>query len=288
MLLEVIGKNNFLESFTIKSPCKVNLGLKILNQRLDGYHNILSIFIQLNLCDILEFSPAKNLSINFSNPDISNKFNTVSSAVEIISSYCNVDITNNIYVKKNIPIGGGLGGGSSNAAYTMIALNKLYELNLSNAVLEKLASKIGADVPFFINGGIKEISKKGDVIKDINYAVLQNKFFVLIMPNFSISTKWAYNKVKKHLHAQRNHHKFPPLEDKVDWALFENDFEHIVCLTYPEILSIKDILYSEGALYSGLSGSGSTMFGIYNDIITAEKAVKNFKKYHTHIASPLI
>ena len=106
--------------------------------------------------------------------------------------------------------------------------------------------------------------------------------------NFSISTRWAYNKVKKHLHGQRNHHRFSPLDDKVDWTLFENDFEHIVCLTYPEILNIKDILYKQGALYSSLSGSGSTMFGIYDDIIVAKKAASNLNKYHTHIASPLI
>ena len=82
--------------------------------------------------------------------------------------------------------------------------------------------------------------------------------------------------------------KFPPLTNKVDWTLFENDFEHIVCLTYPEILNIKDILYKKGALYSSLSGSGSTMFGIYNDIDAAQIAIKDLYQYQTHIASPKI
>ncbi len=277
-----------METLTIKSPSKVNLGLKVLNQREDGYHNISSIFIQLDLCDILEFYPSKKISINFRNAPISSKSNSVISAVEVISSYCNIEIKNKIEIKKNIPIGGGLGGGSSNAAYTLIALNKLYNLNLSNIVLEKLACEIGSDVPFFIRGGIKEIGKTGYDIKEINFESIKDKFFLLVMPNFTISTKWAYNKVKKHLHAQRNNHKFPPLDDKVDWTLFENDFEHIICLTYPEILNIKDILYKEGALYSGLSGSGSTMFGIYDDIIMAKKTITSLKKYHTHIASPLI
>jgi 4-diphosphocytidyl-2-C-methyl-D-erythritol kinase len=277
-----------LKSLIVKSPCKVNLGLKILNQRLDGYHNILSIFIQLDLYDVLEFFPAKETSINFSNSLISNELNSINSAVEILSSYCNVNIKQRIKIKKNIPIGGGLGGGSSNAAYTLLALNRLYNLNLSSMILEKLACKIGSDVPFFIKGGVKQISKTGYDIKEIKYDSVKNKFFLLVMPKFSISTKWAYNKVKKHLHAQRNHPKFPPLDDKVDWALFKNDFEHIVCLAYPEILNIKDILYEQGALYSGLSGSGSTMFGIYNDIIAAKKAASNLNKYHTHIASPLI
>jgi len=166
-----------LKSLIIKSPCKVNLGLKILNQRPDGYHNILSIFIQLDLYDILEFSPAKEISINFSNSLIPNELNSVNSAVEILSSYCNIDIKQKISIKKNIPIGGGLGGGSSNAAYTLLALNKLYNLNLSNLILEKLACKIGSDVPFFIKGGVKKISKTGYDIKEINYDSFKINFF---------------------------------------------------------------------------------------------------------------
>ena len=277
-----------MKSLCIKSPCKVNLGLKILDQRPDGYHNISSIFIQLNLYDLLEFNKSNQLSINFNNPDISNKSNSVKKAVDYISNYCNIDIKCQIHIQKNIPIGGGLGGGSSNAAYTLIALNRLYDLNLSNSILKKIAAKIGSDVTFFIEGGIKKISKSGDVINDINFPSIKNKFFVLVMPDFSISTQWAYSKVKKHLHGRINHHKFPPLDGKVDWTLFENDFEHIVCLTYPKILDIKKTLYDTGALYSGLSGSGSTMFGIYNDIQGAEKAIYSIKEYHTHITSPVI
>ena len=276
-----------MKSLLIKSPCKTNLGLKILNRRTDGYHNILSIFIELTLYDSLQFSPSEELSINFNNADIPAS-NSVRDAVNIISKYCNVVIKHKITINKKIPIGGGLGGGSSNAAYTLMALNDIYNLNLSNNNLEKLACKIGSDVPFFIKGGIKKISGTGNIIKDMNGAFIKNKVFLLVMPNFSISTKWAYNKIKKQLYRQKNTSKFPPLDDKVDWTLFENDFEHIICLAYPEILNIKDILYNSGALYSGLSGSGSTMFGIYNDIMTAKKSVKTLNKYHTHIASPVI
>mgnify|MGYP006096289975 CR=1 FL=1 len=276
-----------MKSLLIKSPCKTNLGLKILNRRTDGYHNILSIFIELTLYDSLQFSPSEELSINFNNADIPDS-NSVRDAVNIISKYCNVVIKHKITINKKIPIGGGLGGGSSNAAYTLMALNDIYNLNLSNNNLEKLACKIGSDVPFFIKGGIKKISGTGNIIKDMNGAFIKDKVFLLVMPNFSISTKWAYNKIKKQLYRQKNTSKFPPLDDKVDWTLFENDFEHIICLAYPEILNIKDILYNSGALYSGLSGSGSTMFGIYNDIMTAKKSVKTLNKYHTHIASPVI
>ena len=109
----------------------------------------------------------------------------------------------------------------------------------------------------------------------------------MVIPNFSISTKWAYSKVKKQLYGQKINPKFSPLDDKVDWTLFENDFEHIVCLTYPEILDIKSMLYKSGALYSGLSGSGSTMFGIYNDKELLTKVHSKISKYKTIIVSPI-
>ena len=138
-----------------------------------------------------------------------------------------------IKVKKNIPIGSGLGGGSSNAAYTLKMLNKIYSLNIKNSSLEKIGGKIGGDVPFFINGGIKKISGIGNIIENINSDSIKDKIFLLVFPNFSISTTWAYEKIKKHLSSNKINPKFPPLTNKVDWTLFENDFEHIVCLAYP-------------------------------------------------------
>ena len=271
----------------IKSPSKVNLGLKVINKRDDGYHNIYSVFIEISLCDVLRFIQSDNLKIEFLNINIPSK-NTVSKAVDLISSIYNIDIKHTIIINKNIPIGGGLGGGSSNAAYTLIALNKLYNLNITNKSLCHLANQIGSDVPFFIHGGIKQISGRGDIIENIPSSVIKNKIFLLVIPNFSVSTKRAYQKIKKHLAAIEINPKFPSLTNKVDWTLFENDFEHIVCLTYPEILDIKSMLYKLGALYSGLSGSGSTMFGIYDDIKSAEIAAESLNKYQTHIAFPNI
>ncbi len=276
-----------MKPFIVKSFCKVNLGLKIFNKKIDGYHNINSIFIEISLHDVIEIYQSSHLKIQFSNPEIPD-LNTVYTAVEVFSQYCNIDVKQNFLINKNIPIGAGLGGGSSNAAYTLLALDKIYNTKINNQVLEKLGRKIGSDVPFFIRGGIKEVSGTGHKIKDINFSSINGKAFLLVMPNFSISTKWAYDKIKKELYADKNNTKFSPLDDRVDWTLFENVFEHIVCLAYPEILDIKNTLYDKGSLYSGLSGSGSTMFGIYNDIKAAENAAKFFKQYHTFIASPNI
>jgi len=272
---------------TIQSTSKVNLGLQVINKRSDDYHNISSIFIELDLCDTLTFIPSDNFNIEFLNADIPLK-NTVLDAATLISKLYNINLSYKIVVDKKIPIGSGLGGGSSNAACTLKMLNKLYSLNIQNSFLENIGTKIGADVPFFINGGVKKISGIGNIIKNIDSDAIKDKIFLLVLPEFSISTKWAYQKIKKHLSSKKINPKFSPLTNKVDWTLFENDFEHIVCLAYPEILDIKSTLYKSGALYSGLSGSGSTMFGIYNDIKLAQIAIKNLCEYQTHIASPKI
>ena len=266
------------------------MGLKVINKRSDGYHNISSIFVELDLSDTITFIPSNKLKIEFLNADIPLE-NTVSQSIELISKSYNIDLNYKIIIHKNIPIGSGLGGGSSNAAHILKILNQLYSLNIQNSFLERIGSKIGSDVPFFINGGIKKISGKGNIIKDIKsdlIDMIKNKVFLLVFPNFSISTKWAYQKIKKHLSSNKINPKFPPLTNKVDWTLFENDFEHIVCLAYPEILDIKSALYKSGALYSSLSGSGSTMFGIYNDIKSAQIAIKNLSEYQTYIASPMV
>ncbi len=277
--------------FSIQSPAKINFGLKVLNERSDYFHNIASIFIELNLYDSIDFYSHSTLEIiskgNYIAPN--NTDNIIYKAVHALSANSDINFNYKIILNKNIPIGAGLGGGSSNAAKTLVALNKIHKLNLGKESLCSIGNKIGSDVPFFINGGIKEISGKGEIIKSINCSALRDKIFLLIYPNISISTKWAYNEIKKHLEPKKIRHKFPPLTNKVNWSLFENDFEHIVCLTYPEIKDIKKKLYNTGALYSSLSGSGSTMFGIYNDIEIVNKAINSFKnKYHTFIARPQI
>ena len=279
-----------MKSFEIKSFSKINLGLKITGRRNDGFHNIYSIFIENDLHDVIRFEQSDSLEIKFKNQIIP-EVNTVSNAINVISDYCNLNKKNikyKITVIKNIPVGSGLGGGSSNAAYIIKTINKIYDLGLRNYDLEKLAIKIGSDVPFFISGKVKQISGIGEVIKTIDSTFLKDKIFLLVFPDFSVSTKWAYGKIKKDLYDDKINTKFPPLDNKVDLSLFENVFEHIVCLTYPEIMDIKSLLIDSGALYASLSGSGSTMFGIYNDIDLAKNAISYLNRYHTCLALPRI
>ncbi|MBI64684.1 MAG: 4-(cytidine 5'-diphospho)-2-C-methyl-D-erythritol kinase [Candidatus Marinimicrobia bacterium] len=272
-----------------KSFAKINLGLKIINQREDGYHNIKSIFIQINLNDNLHFLPSEKFNIESTGIKVStNQSNTVFRAVKLLEKKFNINVQHKIIIDKRIPLGGGLGGGSSNAALALVTIAQLYKLNITNKDLFNLANEIGSDVPFFLYGGAKMVEGTGNIIRNINSSALINKKILLVFPKFNISTKWAYSQVKKHLHHNDNNNKFSPLTKNVKWKLFNNDFEKIVCTTYPEILKIKDILYKQGALYSGLSGSGSTMFGLYNDNISLNKVQALLSAYHTNIAFPII
>ena len=271
----------------VKSYSKINLGLKILNKRPDNYHNIKSVFIEIDLFDIMEFKPSKTFNIQCDNKNVPiNNQNTIAKAYSALNQHYELKNNFKISLYKSIPIESGLGGGSSNAATTLIALNKLNNLNLNKQELINIAKEIGSDVPFFIKGGIKLIKGTGDIIQDYPSPILNSLSFLLVFPKFSISTSWAYKKIKKTLHNHLDSDKFPALDEYVDWKLFDNDFEKVVGSAYPEIFEIKEVLLNNGALYSGLSGSGSTMFGIYNNKKFILESQNKLKNYNTLIASP--
>ena len=273
----------------IPSYAKINLGLKIINKRPDGLHNIESFFLQISLHDSLTFSSSNKFSIiskGISCP--TNQNNILFKVIDILKKEYDININFKVLINKNIPIGAGLGGGSSNAAAFLKYLLEVNQIKLSNEKLVKLASQIGSDVPFFLNGGFQLIKGTGDYLQPIETTVFNNKKILLIHPKFHISTRWAYSEVKKHLLTSNNKPKFSALTEKVNWNLFENDFEKFVCTTYPEILKLKKLLKNDGALYSGLSGSGSTVFGLYNDNQSFNDILLLLKDYHTNIAFPII
>jgi 4-diphosphocytidyl-2-C-methyl-D-erythritol kinase len=276
------------KAYKIKSSSKINLGLKVLNLRNDNYHNINSIFIEIDLYDIITFIPSNSFSLTCSNNNITiNEENTIVKAYEILNKKFNFQNHYKILLEKNIPISGGMGGGSSNAAFTLKALNKLNNLKLTNQQLCKISLNIGSDVPFFIEGRVKLVSGRGEIISNHSAPLINTLYILLIFPDFSVNTSWAYKKIKNKLQYKKYSTKFPALDSKVNWKLFENDFEDIVGSAYPEIFEIKKFLYDNGALYSGLSGSGSTMFGVYNDKNVLEKVKQSISHYNTLIVSPV-
>ena len=277
-----------IEQYAFKSYSKINLGLKVLNERKDGFHNIESIFVELDFHDLITFKPSNYFQLTCNNDSVPiDMQNTISQSYQFLKNRYNFNNNFHVYLDKKIPMQSGLGGGSSNAACTLNALNTILDLKISKSKLYQYALEIGSDVPFFIEGGVKFVKGRGEKLETVqNSSRLQSLYFLIVIPKFSISTKWAYEKLKKALKSNSKQYKFPTLDQRLNWSLFKNDFEVVVKAAYPEIMNIKEIMYNNGALYSGLSGTGSTVFGIYNEEKFIMQSQNKLSHYKTHRASP--
>ena len=281
-----------MKTVKINSYVKVNLGLKILNERSDGYHNISTIFQEIDLYDELTIS--KNISGCQFNSNVNWLHNDKNNLCVIAYNHMKelYDIEGlDIMLTKNISKGSGLGSGSSNAAAVLKSINKVYDLNVSDEDLIKIGSKIGADVPFFIKGGTQIGEGIGEKLIGLKSAI--KGWYLIITPDLTIDTKWAYSQFKNILDNATPPTKFSNLysEKIIDLdtiKFFENDFESVVFSTYPEIGAIKKNLFALGAKFASLSGSGSTVFGIFDDNAKVKKAFSHFSPMHkAHIAHSL-
>lgn len=263
---------------------KINLGLNILRKRSDGYHDIETVFYPIPLNDIIEVVPSKSketiLSVSGRKIDCPQEKNLVMKAYNALHAKYDLPPVD-IYLHKIIPDGAGLGGGSSDASNLLTALNDLFKINAGQSELAAIASGIGADCPFFIYNTPLLAKGKGDIFENTDIT-LKGKFMLLIKPDISVPTALAYSKV---IPDNNN----PELKDIIKLPLSEwknmvkNDFEKSVFDTYPELKGIKDSLYESGAIYSSMSGSGSSIFGIYDSAIMAESAKKRFPQYDSFI-----
>lgn len=282
--------NNLGITQKYKSYAKINLGLKVLNKRADGYHNIDSLFIELNLHDTISFTASNSFSLttNFSNLPVDNS-NLVTKVYNLLYPYRKIlNSEYSIHINKKIPMGSGLGGGSSNAATTLKALNQLWGCGFDYKNLAKLGASLGADVPFFVEGGFQHVTGIGEILNPQNSDILKNLHVLLIIPDIHVSTKWAYKILNISLQSNESVHKFSPLKEPVNWQLFENDFERVIRSTYPEIGKIKSQLYDCGAIYAGMSGSGSTVFGIFDNRDLLQSSSEYFTQCQSFITFPHI
>ena len=179
-----------------------------------------------------------------------------------------------------------MGGGSSNASTILKGLSQFFNINSTKELLHTISRKIGADVAFFNNGGLQYAQGIGDKLTPLpNF--MHGFHFLIICPQISISTPWAYSEYKKYLENKLNESNFVPLSDKLDFSLWSNDFEKVVLSAYPEINEIKNMLKRTNTLFSSLSGSGSTMFGVYDSLESVTIARNQFKDFQTYIALPV-
>ncbi len=267
-----------MKKLIVKSLSKINFGLNVINKRDDGYHNIETIFYPIELYDIITFEKSDKLSFNSNIKELQYDNNLIIKAIKLIEDFIKDKINVSIFLEKNIPIGAGLGGGSSNASTTLKSINELYNLNLDNEILFELAIQLGSDVPFFLNPIPSFAKSRGEEIYPIKFEI--NKPILIVNPGINISTKWAYENINPnfplfHLSVLNNIkiENYSELKDKV-----VNDFEEIVFQFYPEIKKIKDDLYQLNAEFSLMSGSGSSVFGIFPAQDYAKSAQQFFKK----------
>lgn len=257
---------------------KVNLGLRITEKRPDGFHNIETVFYPIPVKDALEIVPLVQggdfrLTTSGINLDSNSENNLVTRAFKLFQQSYSIKKGFDVYLHKAIPSGAGLGGGSSDAAFMLKLLSEETGLNCDLDVLEFLASKLGSDCPFFIKNLPVFATGTGNVFENINVS-LKGYYIVLVKPDIHVSTAEAYSNVKP----QKHEVSLKTLIEKPlnEWKnIIFNDFETSVFSKFPEIGEIKQQLYDKGAVFALMSGSGSSVYGIFKDEISLKDDFSN-------------
>lgn len=270
-----------MDRVKVKSPAKINLGLNIIKKRDDGFHDLETIFYPLNLHDEITFTKSDEFSFE-SNDEILNTepTNLIIKAKEELERVSGKKLNVKIELNKNIPIGAGLGGGSSNAAVTLNTLNNLFELYIDVELLSNIALKLGSDVPYFLNPVPAFAESRGEKILPINFRI--DKPILLVNPGIHISTKWAFSLIKPHypLVSLKSLVGRKVISIKDITGIAVNDFEEIVFDEYAEIKNIRDVFNQSGAMHSMMTGTGSTVLGIFENKKAAEETAYKFPKIY--------
>jgi 4-diphosphocytidyl-2-C-methyl-D-erythritol kinase len=254
----------------IDCRAKVNIGLDVLSKKSDGYHNIRSVFASVGLMDTLYIEKSETYYLECEKASVpTDETNLVTRAYRLLSAYVSRDLSVKVQLIKRIPTMAGLGGGSSDSAAALVGINRLYNLKLPISDLYHLASELGADVPFMLEGGLAYCFGKGEYMKKLpNYL---DGFYIIIFTfeEAKVSTREAYENIDREGKGKRSDYfEFLRLMREKDLSnmktLLFNDFERPVFRTYPELEEVKEALYRSGALYSAMTGSGSSIYGIFS------------------------
>lgn len=274
----------------IPSFAKINWFLNILGKRPDGFHEICTVFQTVSLFDTLTLSESDELVLSCDDSSVpTDENNLIIKAAEILREKFNEKKGAKIYLEKNIPSPGGLAGGSSNAAAALIGLSAIWDLNVEFSKLEKIAAKIGSDVPFFLRGGTALGIGRGTEIESL--PDLKEKFLLIVTPDVNVSTVEAYKKLNASdltsnddvsiLQVCRRKAAEIDLRSKT----LTNDFENVIFSAEPEIEKVKNTLLNLGAIQALMSGSGASVFGVFDKEQTRQNGVeklaefKNWRKF---------
>jgi len=271
-------------TFTLPSFAKINWSLAVLGRRADGYHEIRTLLQTVSLRDELSFSANDSAEFELSCNDQTiplGEGNLVIRAAELLRDRFDLSTGANIHLQKEIPAQGGLGGGSSNAAITLLGLARLWNLEVTRSELQAMAASLGADVPFFLLGGCVLAEAIGTELTEVNDSPQQQ--LIIVTPNAKVSTASAYAALKAPaLTTLSDDTILSCSRAKADLELSRlctpsNDFESVVFKLEPEIKRAKEALLQAGAANSLLAGSGSSVFGIFESKEDQERAVRDLK-----------
>jgi 4-diphosphocytidyl-2-C-methyl-D-erythritol kinase len=283
-----------LDRLSLNAPAKINWFLGVAGKRDDGYHSIVSLMQCISLYDTLTFYHSDSINIT-SDLDIPVQDNIVHKAASLLKEYTSCRKGAEILLKKNVPVSAGLGGGSSDAASTLLGLNELWGLGLGRRRLSSIASQIGSDVPFFLNGPAAVVEGRGEKTRRVK--ITSSVVLLLVKPAVSVSTAWAYADFDK-VNSDKLTKKVVDIKlfcralIRKDFAslgntLF-NDLEEVVTGKYPVVTEIKLRLIKEGAFFSAMSGSGPSVFGVYGSRETAERAAGRMEPHFCRVVETLI
>lgn len=267
----------------IRAPAKINLSLRVVGRRRDGYHLVDTVMIPVSLYDELEITRPKRarraLTVTCNHPLApSGKENLAYRAATLLLKKAGIQTPIRIRIRKRIPVGAGLGGGSSDAAATLVGLNRLLRLGWGRKRLLPLAGSLGADVPFFILGKPARGRGIGDRLSRIGS--IRRVWLVILYPGFPVSTRWAYGRLPHKLtkHIEKTSINISSRGRPVSAALLVNDLEKVVLRRYHRVARLKERLIQVGAAGALMSGSGSSVFGIFFSRRQAAKALLRLRK----------
>jgi 4-diphosphocytidyl-2-C-methyl-D-erythritol kinase len=266
----------------LRAPAKINLSLEVLSKRPDGYHEVRMLMAGVSLADELSFEAAKGLSLTCDRPDLDcSPANLVLRAAKALQKALGREAGAKIHLKKRIPVGGGLAGGSTDAAATLKGLNHLWKGGLDPAALQRIAATLGSDIPFCLRSGWAYATGRGEKLETL--PMRRSLHFVLANPGFEVSTHWAYSSLARLGASKRNvtRDAFEAIQRRDIPALKAaaiNDLETVTAARYPEIGRLERALLARGALISRMSGSGPTVWGLFADAESSKKACQSMKK----------
>ena len=264
---------------TLPSFAKINWTLRVLGRRDDGFHELCTVFQTVSLHDTLSFADSDALGLTCDDPTVpTDERNLIIKAATVLSDFGRVDRGAAIHLKKRIPSPGGLGGGSSNAAVALIGLKRLWSIEISEAELHSISASLGSDVPFFLRGGTALGTGRGEVIEPIHYG--HEEWVLIVTPDVHVTTRDAFERINAETLTNADVDRILRVcrleAEARDFgrSVLINDFEASVFSAFPEIRRVKETLIDLGAINAAMSGSGASVFAIFDKEETRQAAIK--------------